>query len=61
VRDALLTLPWVESDSIETSKELRQVRFKVKDKAQFDLEAAKKAISAKGYDNVKLLSGPTEK
>lgn len=38
---------------------IRQVKFTVKDKEQFDLDAAKAAIKKKGYDDVSLLTGPT--
>jgi len=61
VRDALATLPWVETSTIDANRELRQVKFTVKDKAQFDLAAAKKVIADAGYDSTKLLVGPTEK
>ena len=57
---ALQTLPWVEPDSIKTDLTVKQVKFTVKDKSKFDLQAAQNAIGKKGYDNVKLLTGPTE-
>jgi hypothetical protein len=60
VSAALATLPWVEADSIKPNREKRQVKFTVKDKKQFDLEAVKKVLSEKGYDNAKLLTGPTD-
>ncbi|HVK09013.1 MAG TPA: hypothetical protein VM597_09580 [Gemmataceae bacterium] len=61
MRDALATLPWVETDSIQPSREKRQVKFTVKDKAKFDFEAVKKALADKGYDSgAKILTGPTE-
>jgi type IV secretory pathway component VirB8 len=61
VRDALATLPWVETSTIDANRDLRQVKFTVKDKSQFDLEACKKVIATAGYDYTKLLVGPTEK
>ena len=61
MRDALATLPWVETDSIEASREKRQVKFTVKDRAKFDFEAVRKALDEKGYGTgVKVLTGPTE-
>ncbi len=60
MRDALATLPWVETDSIQPSREKRQVKFAVKDRSKFDMEAVKKVLSDKGYDNASLLTGPTE-
>jgi hypothetical protein len=60
VSGALATLPWVESDSIQPSREKRQVRFTIKDRNQFDLEAVKSALAAEGYGGAELLTGPTE-
>ncbi len=57
---ALATLPWVESDSIQPDRNKRQVKFKVKDKKQFDFEAVKKVLADKGYDSAKVLTGPTD-
>jgi hypothetical protein len=36
------------------------VKFTIKDPKDFDLKAAQEAIKKKGYDNVSLLTGPTE-
>jgi hypothetical protein len=38
---------------------IRQVRFTIKVKDAFDLDAAKEVIKKKGYDEVTLLVGPT--
>ena len=57
---ALTTLPWVEPDSIKPSREKRQVRFTVTDRAKFDLEAVKSALDREGYSGAQLLTGPTE-
>ena len=61
MRDALATLPWVETDSIQPNRDKRQVKFTVKDKTKFDFEAVKKALANQGYDSgAKVLTGPTE-
>jgi hypothetical protein len=61
VRAALATLPWVEPDSIQPDRGLRQVKFAVKDRKQFDFEAIKSALAEKGYDEgTKILTGPTD-
>jgi hypothetical protein len=36
------------------------VKFTVKEKNKFDLKAAQDAIKQKGYDDVSLLTGPTD-
>ena len=61
MRSALATLPWVETESIVADRGTTQVRFTVKDRAQFDFEAIKAALKEKGYDSgAKVLTGPTE-
>ncbi len=61
MRDALATLPWVETDSIQPNRDKRQVKFTVADKAKFDFEAVKKVLADAGYDSgAKVLTGPTE-
>ena len=62
MRDALASLPWVESDpaTIQTDIKVQQVRFRVKDRAAFDLEAVKSALAGKGFKDAALLKGPTE-
>jgi hypothetical protein len=58
VRKALQTLPWVEKDTIAPDTGRQQVRFAVKDKKEFDLDAVKRVIDAKGFRVGKILSGP---
>ncbi len=59
MREALKTLPWVESDKpINADVQTRQVKFTIKKAADFDLEAVKAALAAKGFDEVTVLSGP---
>lgn len=60
VTEALTMLAWVEKDSIRADRKARQVRFKVTDRAAFDLEAVRETVSRKGFKGVKLLTGPTE-
>jgi hypothetical protein len=61
VQAALAALPWVESDTIKPNRDKRQVKFTVKDPKRFDLDAVKKALTEKGYDEANVLTGPTEK
>ena len=49
MRKALGTLPWVEHATIQTDVGKREVRFNLKDKTAFDLEAAKTALKAEGF------------
>lgn len=58
--DALATLPWVEASSIHPDRKTRQVRFTVRDRAAFDVEAMKTAIGNRGYKQVTVLAGPTD-
>jgi hypothetical protein len=61
VRDALATLPWVESSSIEADRGKRQVKFTVTDREKFDFQEVKKLLDDKGYGSgVKVLAGPTD-
>jgi hypothetical protein len=61
VGEALAMLPWVDADSIQPDRKLRQVRFRVKDPSAFDFEAVKETIARKGFKDVKLLTErPTE-
>jgi hypothetical protein len=51
--------PWVEKDTIKPDTTKQQVRFAVKKKEDFDLEAVKKAFSEKTSFTVgKVLEGP---
>jgi hypothetical protein len=59
VSEALITLPWVESDSIKTDGKKRQALFTVKDRAKFNLDELKKALGSRYGDGVKVLTGPT--
>jgi hypothetical protein len=59
VAEALATLPWVEPDSIRPDPKARQVRFTVRDRPAFDMEALRAATAKKGYSKVTLLTGPT--
>jgi hypothetical protein len=61
VSEALITLPWVESDTIKTDAKKRQVLFTVKDSKQFNLDELKAALGPRYSDGVKVLDGPTAK
>jgi hypothetical protein len=61
VREALTTLPWVESDTIVTNGKTRQVKFTVKDRTKFDLEEVKQALGSRYADGARVMTGPTEK
>ena len=60
MRKALGTLPWVEQDSIQTDVDNREVRFNLKDKTAFDMEAVKQALKAQGFREATLKSAPKE-
>jgi hypothetical protein len=57
VRDALSSLQFVEKETIKTDIQTKKVEFSA-DKTQFDFAKVKAAIAAKGYEEVKLISGP---
>ena len=57
--EALISLPWVDSESIKTDAKKRQARFKVKDRAKFDMDEVRQALGPRYADGVKLLAGPT--
>ena len=57
--EKLITLPWVESDTIKTDLKLRQAKFIVKDPAKFNMDEVKQALGPRYGDGVKLLTGPT--
>lgn len=59
MRDNLATLPWVEPDTIKPNGKTRQVKFTIKDRARFDLEEVKRALTPRYDDGVKVLAGPT--
>ena len=56
---ALKTLPWVEPDSIQADVPAREVKFTVKDKQEFDLQAVKDALAKENFHAVTLKSGPS--
>jgi hypothetical protein len=60
VSEALITLPWVESDTIEVDAGKRQVRFAVKGGAKFNPDELKRALGSRYADGMKVLAGPTE-
>jgi hypothetical protein len=59
VRNALTTLPWVESDSIKTDARKRQVKFTVKDREKFNMDEVKQALGDRYDYKVAVLAGPT--
>jgi copper chaperone CopZ len=61
VSKKLSTLPWIAPDSIEADRKLRQVKFTVKDRTAFNLDAAKEAVGSYYADGMKVLTAPTEK
>jgi len=60
VAEGLALLPWVDAESIQADRKLKQVRFRVKDRAAFDPAAVMVALSRKGFKGAMLLTGPTE-
>ena len=60
VAEGLAKLPWVDQESIQPDRKLKQVRFRVKDRAAYDIEALKETIERKGFKGAQLLAGPTE-
>jgi hypothetical protein len=58
VRNALESLPWVEKGTVVPNTTRQQVRFAVKEKKDFDLDAVKDVIAKKGFTVGKVLSGP---
>jgi hypothetical protein len=59
VSEKLISLPWVESDSVKTDPKKRQARFIVKDRAKFNTDELKHALGPRYGDGVKVLAGPT--
>lgn len=59
VAEGLAMLPWVETASIQPDRKLKQVRFRVNDRASFDADALKDTVSRKGFKGVQVLVGPT--
>ena len=60
VSEGLALLPWVDADSIQADRKLKQVRFRVKDRAAFDGEAVKETVARKGFKNVQILTPPKQ-
>ncbi len=58
MRSALGTLPWVESQTIETDVDKREVRFDLKDKGAFSEAAADAALKRQGFAEVTVKSAP---
>jgi hypothetical protein len=59
VSEALISLPWVDSDNIKTDLKKRQARFKVKDRAKFNVDELRRALGPRYGDGMKVLAGPT--
>ncbi len=59
VSEGLAMLPWVDAGTIHADRKARQVRFTVKDRSAFDIDAVKETITRKGFRGVQLLTGPT--
>jgi hypothetical protein len=59
VSEALIGLPWVDSETIKTDAKKRQARFKVKDRAKLSVDELKQALGSRYGYGVKVLVGPT--
>lgn len=55
----LAALPCVEPDSIKTDANKLQVRFVVKDRAAFNVDEVKRALTGRYSSGVLVLAGPT--
>lgn len=60
MRDALATLPWVETKSIVADRKIQQAKFTVKDKRAFNLDEVKQVLGDQYRDGVAVLVGPTD-
>ena len=58
MRKALGTLPWVEQATIQTDVAKREVRFNLKEKGAFNVDAVKKALKGQGFAKAEVKSGP---
>ena len=58
---AIATLPWVETDSIQTDGKSLLAKFKVKDVKDFDEQLVIATLKKKGYAGAKLQAGPGKK
>jgi hypothetical protein len=61
VSTLLRTLPWVEHDTIKADGKTRQARFRITDRAKFNLEELRHALGSRYGEGVKVLAGPTDK
>lgn len=61
VSEALTTLSWIDTATIQTDGKRRQVKFAVTDLGRFDLEEIARALGPRYSYGMKLLAGPTEK
>jgi len=57
----LAALPCVEPDTIKTDANKLQVKFAVKDRAAFNLDEVKRALTGRYSGGVQVLVGPTER
>ena len=55
----LISLPWVDSESVKADGKKRQVLFTVKDRAKFNMDEVKQALGSRYNDGVVVLAGPT--
>lgn len=60
MRNALTTLPWVESKSIVTDSKTLQAKFTVSSKSAFNVEEVKRALGDRYADGMTVLTGPTD-
>ena len=59
MRDALATLPWVETSSIVTDRKTLQAKFTVKDRSAFNTDELKRALGERYADGMTVLTEPT--
>ena len=59
MRDALATLPWVETSSIVTDRKTLQAKFTVKEKSAFKVDELKRALGDRYADGLTVLTEPT--
>lgn len=59
VAEGLAMLPWIDMESLQPDRKLKQMRFTVKDRAAFDAEAVKDTVTRKGFKGVLVLAGPS--
>jgi hypothetical protein len=49
VKKALATLPWVEQDSVKTDVNTHEVRFKLKERKDWNEEKVRSALKEKNF------------